>query len=167
MSEEVGLDTIEGDIFEVQNLYEDELGYRTYLAHQCNATTKGARGIAKEIFSKWPHANVYKEARQTGTCIVRYPIANLIAQQTPGKPRTKNSADTTEQRLKWFEESLKDLTTQIAASQRVHTQQAHCVLLPFRIGCGLAGGDWDQYRNKIEQIAQDSPSIKFILVKKF
>lgn len=33
----------------------------TFLVHQCNCNSVGARGIAKAIFDKWPHVNIYKK----------------------------------------------------------------------------------------------------------
>jgi hypothetical protein len=32
----------------------------TYIAHQCNCVSRGARGLAKALFARFPHANVYR-----------------------------------------------------------------------------------------------------------
>jgi hypothetical protein len=31
-----------------------------WIAHQCNCRSRGARGLAKHLFGRFPHANVYK-----------------------------------------------------------------------------------------------------------
>jgi O-acetyl-ADP-ribose deacetylase (regulator of RNase III) len=33
--------------------------HASYIAHQCNCTSKGAKGLAKDLFAKFPQANVY------------------------------------------------------------------------------------------------------------
>lgn len=38
----------------------------TFLVHQCNCVTVGARGIAKAIFAKWPQANCYRNRVASG-----------------------------------------------------------------------------------------------------
>lgn len=62
----------------------------------------------------------------------------MFAQYYPGKPNQFNTIkrDTPELRLRWFRKCLltiyiNDMITELA--------------LPYKIGCGLAGGNWIYY----------------------
>ena len=91
-------------------------------------------------------------------------VANLYAQYYMGKDRERNYAsriligamkrisltermdsefynglksDTIENRIKWFRDSLNKLVTRVAE------ENIRRVIFPYRIGCGLAAGNWD------------------------
>jgi len=132
------------------------------VVHQCNCVSKGARGVAKALFAKWPAADVYARrdhnstpgtvdlatvrAGQAGAGLV---VAGLFAQRMPGKP-SRAGDDSAACRLAWFEECLETLTTALAASGAMERR----VAMPFLIGCGLAGGHWPSYRACIEAWAR-------------
>ena len=57
----------------------------------------------------------------------------MYGQVFPGKPGRQE--DTWEDRLSYFESCLDQLAEYAPSS----------VAMPYMIGCGLAGGDWDNY----------------------
>ena len=85
-------------------------------------------------------------------------IINVFGQFCPGKPHrgqhppeykgiraNDGVLDDEKQRLKWFQATL----TQIAELPELES-----VAFPYQIGCGLAGGDWKQYRAALEEFAE-------------
>lgn len=131
-----------------------------FIAHQCNCMTPGATGVAKQIFAKHPLANVYKGRKRTdksthdkcGTLKVRSNIIAMFAQYLPGKG--KPSANQAMKRLAWFKQCLKELT-------KLNIQS---VAMPYKIGCGAAGGDWPSYKRTLERFAIAS-KIKVVLYR--
>lgn len=134
-----------------------------YLAHQCNCITVKSLGLAKTIADKWPWADVYSKrvigARKAtinpstpGTIDLitnedeNKTIICLFAQWAPGKcgdysryyPKTYN--DTKENRLSWFKECL----------AKIDELNLDEIAMPYKIGCGLAGGDWKTYEQILE-----------------
>lgn len=137
-----------------------------YIAQQCNCVTIRAHGLSQSIAQKYPYANVYNKrasigqgsncAKKTafpGTIDVCYPtdhcdptIICMYAQYCPGKVGIyqkyypKLYTDSVESRLQWFDECLTEIEklgiTRIA--------------MPYLIGCGLAGGKWNDYKQKLE-----------------
>ena len=127
-----------------------------YLLHQLNCTTRGARGLASAIFSRWPAADAYARragaVSQPGTFdVTRLPdaraIVGLFAQRHPGKSRPPS--DSAAARLAWFAAALDAF-----AEAELHDPALREVAVPARIGCGLAGGDWGAYRAALEQWAE-------------
>jgi hypothetical protein len=53
--------------------------------------------------------------------------------------------DDEKQRLKWFKATLKQIA---------QLPELESVAFPYQIGCGLAGGDWKQYRAALEEFAE-------------
>ena len=125
------------------------LDYDGTIVHQCNAQTSRAMGLAKAIFDTYPEANIYNDGtrRVPGTIIIREPIVNLIGQKTPGKPKAGESAA---MREAWFEQALIEL------ADYCHEAEIEEVAFPYGIGCGLAGGNWDNYKAMIKQFERDS-----------
>jgi O-acetyl-ADP-ribose deacetylase (regulator of RNase III) len=144
-----------------------------YIAHQCNCNTVKSHGLSKTIATKWPWADVYSKRVQIGarnaTTQPSIPgtielltngditVICLFAQWAPGKcgdyakyyPKTY--VDTVENRLSWFKECI----------SKIDDLNLDEITMPFKIGCGLAGGDWKIY----EQILQDART-KIILYSK-
>jgi len=125
-----------------------------YICHQCNSRSRNAAGLAKSMFERYPYANIYKRREDNktfddkllGSIIIsgdgketRY-IANFIAQRYPGKPRL---ADTTECREEWFDRCL----------QSLESLKPKSCAFPFMIGCGLARGNWANYKSMIDSFA--------------
>ncbi len=120
------------------------------LAQQCNCTSKRPMGLSTSIFQAFPLANIYRGRTKDstpGTIVVSSTnprIINILAQYHPGKPR---GDDTAQQRLLWFRQALQELGRYHFAS----------VAFPGKIGCGLAGGDWNRYHEELANFARTHP----------
>ena len=88
-----------------------------WIVHQCNCTTRGTKGLATHIFSKFPYANTYISGRRIPGTVTfhgydcpneKQGIVNLYGQYYPGKPSTKESENT---RKTWFMKGLEILKT--------------------------------------------------------
>ena len=128
-----------------------------YIAHQCNCNTVKSHGFAELIATKYPWADVYSQRKKIGnrnaTSCPSTPgtiqvltkdnltVICLFAQWAPGKsgkfqqyyPKTYD--DTTENRELWFKQCLDEIDKLKLGE----------ISMPYKIGCGLAGGDWKQY----------------------
>jgi hypothetical protein len=74
-------------------------------------------------------------------------VINLMGQYSPGKV-TKN--ETAEMREKWFTDCLNEIL-------KIHDLES--IGFPYNIGCGLAGGDWKNYYEMIEQFAEKTKAV--------
>ena len=77
----------------------------------------------------------------------------MYAQLFPGKPK---NGDTYEQRKKWFSVCLQ----KIGKAKGIEKS----IAFPYKIGCGLAGGDWTDYLRMIKKFALDNPHIDVLIV---
>jgi O-acetyl-ADP-ribose deacetylase (regulator of RNase III) len=114
-----------------------------YICHQCNCTSKKAKGLAKTIFNRFPWSKIYHKDRSAWLGDIRVsksPVANfpsvihMFAQDRPGGH--KGSANVKLARRMLFKGCLE----KIAKIPGVES-----LAFPKGIGCGLAGGDWDAY----------------------
>ena len=140
-----------------------------FIVHQTNCVSKGAQGLARSIFQRFPYADVYARRAATGrkdtpgTIDVRggdrggdrgggdghrQGIIGVFGQHGPGKPKggADGAFDSRAARLGWFAQGL-------AAIARI--PHLRSVAFPFQIGCGLAGGDWPSFRAALEAFAAD------------
>lgn len=122
-----------------------------FIIHQCNCVTNQAKTLAKQIFDKYPYANTYKKRSNNkltynvpGTIDImgngtdkRY-IINMYSQFYPQKAKFSN--DSYEKRLIWFRDCL---------DQIYKIPNLESIALPYNIGCGVAGGNWEKYYNEI------------------
>lgn len=130
------------------------------IAHQCNCTSKTAKGLSKSIFDKFPYANVYttrKEPSTPGTISVKGSakqrwVCNMFAQRNPGGPK---DGDTKEDRLCWFEDCLKKIKA---------IKNLRSIAFPENIGCGLAKGDWKMYKRRLEYFASENHMVDVYIV---
>jgi O-acetyl-ADP-ribose deacetylase (regulator of RNase III) len=128
-----------------------------YIAHQCNCYSKRGAGLASAIFKAFPWADVYSsrsergnDASLFGSITVhgdpkrkeRY-VINIYSQLKPGKPSP--GRDSAASRLEAFRKAL----NQIARSHELES-----IGFPYGIGCGLAGGDWEEYESILEGFAK-------------
>src|ERR1700679_1133705 len=101
------IDIVTGDFF---------FSKEKYICHQCNCVTSTAAHLAKDVFEKYPYANVYgarQEPSKPGEIIIRgdgqserYVVA-LLGQYYPGKPKYPHSnLDGTAIREKYFHRAL-------------------------------------------------------------
>lgn len=124
--------------------------------HQCNCLTKGkAKGVAAEIFKKFPYADIYKERKMAdvpGHIAVCEPakesdgpiVINLLAQYYPGSPRL-SGYDTPEDRAVWFKLCLDKLMDRMVGP---------AIHFPFGMGCNLAKGNWSEIISVIESYSE-------------
>lgn len=123
----------------------------------CDASIKKSAGLAKEISEKFPYADFYSKRKRDsapGTIEVvggkgKRWICAMYAQFKPGK--NKDS----EKREKWFKSCLLKISKIKSLKE---------IAFPYKIGCGLAGGDWDFYRRQIEKFASCYTTIKVYIV---
>jgi O-acetyl-ADP-ribose deacetylase (regulator of RNase III) len=119
----------------------------TYICHQCNCVGVGAAGVAAAIFSMWPETNVYarrnKVASEAGSIeIVHSPsderphVVNMFSQYNPGGP-ARAGHDGPSDRVYWFKMALNQIIRQ--------TEPGATYAFPYKIGCGIGGGDWGLY----------------------
>lgn len=137
-----------------------------HLVHQCNCISKGPpKGLASSMFNVFPAANVYDKRRQglgqidtPGTISKHGRVLNLYGQWYPGN--ANDSSDSAEKRFGWFKYGLQDIGYTLPQNQQVH------IAFPERIGCGLAGGDWNLYRAELYRWAANFPRWKCFIVKR-
>ena len=140
-----------GDLLEA----EEEI-----IVHQTNCTSTVAGGLAKIIFERHPAANTYErgEHRELGS-ISRHDsyrqnersriIINMNAQLTAGMPRGESTRNRERQvRLDAFKRCLAEL------GSFMRSQETRKVAMPYLIGCDLGGGDWQSYREALEEFAE-------------
>lgn len=126
------------------------------IAHQVNCMG-AAGGLAAAIFERWPHAeNDYYQivdrcrdaggvgfalagfAQLTGQQRDGHIIANLFGQVYPGQD--------------YRPALLRNALEQLAAIAKAG---GWSVALPYKISCGICGGDWKEVREIIEDTMKD------------
>lgn len=138
------------------------------IIHQCNCVSTGAIGLAKIIFKAHPEANGYRQNPDTGRFgefniifVDKAPyraVVNLYTQLYPGVPGPVE-LDTAEIRLEKFGNAIREL---FESSYPILSSFA----FPKGIGCGYAGGNWNQYRATILDVASQFPFIEIHIVEK-
>ena len=122
-----------------------------YITHQTNCVSSGAAGLAYYLFNKYPYSNVYKNRIKTiydpGSLIVsgngtdqRY-IINMFSQYYPGGPNEKDN------------QQIREVYFKACLSKIEKLPNLYEIAFPYKIGCGLAGGDWDKYEEMINNFA--------------
>lgn len=115
-----------------------------------------------------------------GTVFVQGRVISLFGQFVPGEPLSDVSAiagseweeqflaatrqgvllqgvaDTVNDRLGWFKESLQDLVLKVP--------KGASVAIPRNIGCDIAGSNWQHYLETIDQFARAYPQLRITVV---
>ena len=149
-----------------------------YIAHQCNCISKGSSGLAKTIKDRYPYADQSigrpssggsSKADIPGTIRVFLPpkstfqrptFIGMFAQYAPGPP---TDTETARIRLDWFEDCLDEIA--VFHADRLHaTSDSFSIAFPERIGCGLAGGDWNKYHDVLWMFASTNGHIDVTIV---
>jgi len=133
-----------------------------YVCHQLNASSTESLGLAKDIFEKYSYSDVYKDRQEPdelGSIIIsgedfQRKVIGLVAQRYPGKPKYAN--DTQSLRQKWFKECIDKI---------YEIENLESIAFPHKIGCGLAGGSWDNYLKIIRIKSEERPDIKISIYK--
>ena len=71
-------------------------------------------------------------------------------------------SDGPEQRRKYFRSSLQDFKRKATTSEG---SKLLSVAFPSRIGCGVAGGDWNGMRKDIIDFATENPTVRVVIYK--
>lgn len=154
------LEVVTGSLFEAKE---------KYICHQTNCVTNRAAHLAKDMFAKFPYADIYtgrEHHDQPGTIIVRGNgqdqrfVINMLGQYYPGFPKFPEAKqDGTAAREGYFLRCL-------GAVAKI--EKLESVAIPWRIGCGAAGGDWDNYYKMIERFAayvEEKQAAKVVIYK--
>lgn len=143
-----------------------ENGDDQVIAHQCNCITSYGKGLSKIIFDKYPYANIYNVIpRYAGSIMIRRPpseekgpiVVGMMAQFHPGA--SKIFDDSRQIRLTWFKMCLQK-TIDFMKLNNLRT-----LGLPYKIGCGLAKGLWEDYFDIIERMSEKTPEIEIRIYK--
>ncbi len=133
------------------------------IAHQCNCSTCSGKGLYTDIAEKYPFADIYSQdiARIPGEIVISADSKNIVismlAQVRPGKPNSRfrsktRYGDNAADRLKYFKSCL-DVMAKLPFEE---------IAFPFGIGCGLAGGKWEDYEKLLREFAR----IKRVIIVK-
>jgi uracil-DNA glycosylase len=133
------------------------------ICHQCNCISKTGRGLYTVIAERFPHANNYPTRLGPscpGTIELfgdegEQKVCAFYAQYYPGKSTSRlipgGETDTSRDRIKWFGGCLDNFSRENIFGSSV--------AFPYNIGCGLAGGDWDDYERMIIKFAKDMSGV--------
>lgn len=132
-----------------------------FLVHQCNCQNGRFAGLAEEMFWRFPWAAPTFVCKGSfGTCEYKdnpnhfnyqvrpHPtVVSMFAQIYPGKPNPPK--DSAERRLEAFSDCLSEFAENLER-YKIYSKN---IVFPYKIGCGLAGGCWEAYKQRIEQFA--------------
>lgn len=132
-----------------------------YIAQQCNCITNTYLGLAKSVVQKFPWADFYSNSnRKPGTIQIagnpvlgQRQIIAMFAQYNPGRP---SHFETKKIRVEWFQTCLNLISV---------IPNLKSIGFPFNIGCGLAGGDWEDYHQMLANFAASNPDVVINLYK--
>lgn len=130
----------------------------TFIAQQSNCVAIKGHGLSESIYTKYPYADIYKPRANTGYRDTpghvelrgngqdkRY-VCNMLAQYYTGTSRYKN--DSAQLRESWFKACLQEMAAKYAKS-------GASFAFPWRISCGLAGGNLDHYIEMLVDFAAE------------
>lgn len=176
---------------ELHELEGDLLTFQCdYIVQQCNCLTVRSHGLSESLEKRYPYAMVYSKRRGIGRRNLTVPedrdqpgsyklfpddqkigptVVALFGQWRPGRLGTtyfnsypeSNPTETATTRLSWFRHSLFEFGSYLwKLNKKVK------IALPYEIGCGLAGGNWEDYHLILVQWTNNLPSgIEVYLVR--
>jgi hypothetical protein len=123
-------------------------------------------GLNAIFTRRWPWANVYRSRRRSsdrkieaatpGTVAKMRPAKDedgpivlcLMAQWAPGRPDRvlewyPPKDDSIANRYEWFRQCIRTLENDKEITDRI--------AVPFRLGCGMGGGDWKDYEGVLQR----------------
>jgi hypothetical protein len=161
-------------------LMGDLLDQEGYLVQQCNCVTIKAHGLSQAFIDKFGSvADLYgKRQKRTANSALDPSIPGtyqvvplndnqimigLFGQWLPGKPRrwepayryNRSFIDTASARLTYFKNALTKFLSDMDDDTPIY--------FPYRIGCGLAGGDWAEYEKAIQEFASSYQGNTYIV----
>lgn len=135
-----------------------------WIVHQTNCMSSRSKGLASSIFRVFPHADVYNNRGrdQPGTIAIRGTqgpdsprgVIAIHGQIYPGPARRWDSR---EMRHGFFRAGLSLIADELGGGISLG--------FPFGIGCGLAGGEWSEYQELLQQFARAHPQIEITLYR--
>ena len=133
------------------------LAKEMYICHQCNCVTNRSAHLAYAMFKHYPHADIYtrrKTPSQPGTIKIcgdgikeRF-VIGMLGQYYPGCKYPNSKKDGRKQREGFFDSCL------IKMVELCEGTGGGDFAFPWRIGCGAAGGNWDNYLEKLKLFEQ-------------
>lgn len=136
---------VEGDLLQAKE---------KYLAHQTNCMSTHAAHLSASVFREFPYADIYSERRKPsrpGTIVIRGDgkkerfVINMLGQYYPGAPKDiSRRCDSQELRETYFDRCLQKIAK---------VPELASIAFPFNIGCGAAGGEWENYREMLRNFA--------------
>ena len=156
------------------------------IVQQCNCVTIKPHGLSASIGDKFKYAKVYEKrlSKSSNTALVRSVpgtvelckpsenetgpvVACLMVQISPGKPGSwakqygiEPNQDNAKARQLLFQQCLETL----ALLSKENDWKI--IAFPYKIGCGLAGGNWKIYEKMINNFATNvNPDTKVIICK--
>lgn len=153
------IEIISGNIFDSKE---------KYLCHQTNCITKKAAHLSKDIFIKYPYADIYSKRTIPsipGSIIIagngndqRF-IINILGQYYPGSPKYLDSKlDGTLARQNYFYQCLLKIAK---------IPDLESIAFPWKIACGAAGGNWNYYFGVLTNFAKfvETRNVKVFIYK--
>jgi hypothetical protein len=147
------------------------------IGHIVNCVELRPGGLAAGVQSSLPYGDVYASRRPSphdpliagigagrlGNIAVRTPairgqpiVVNMYAQWRGGAPIAASSNDTASQRLGYFRRCLECVAD--------HEPAITSIGFPVGVGCGLGGGDQQEYDMALRQFAGRHPEIRVLMV---
>ena len=149
------------------------------IVQQLNCLCVRPHGLSEDIAKKYPYADVYNRRRSVGTKNLAIPedrpepgtvvlshshkkddnnpiVVGIFGQYDFGKLRYRSYrpqykiTETRELREFWFENGLNILRDWLVKNNYGKNFK---IGFPYKIACGLAGGNWDKYRKMLERFA--------------
>lgn len=131
-----------------------------YICHQTNCFTSTGSNLAKAMFEKFPHSDIYAPranyereelplpGENPGDIVIkgngvdeRY-VINMMSQMFSGGVRYPDGAkDGFIARQRYFKDCLLKIMKIPALTS---------IAFPYKIGCGVAGGSWETYEQLID-----------------
>jgi len=126
-----------------------------YIAHQCNCVTNRSAHLSRAVFSAFPYADVYSlrtQPDELGTIKIKGNgedqrwVINMFGQYFPGVCKYPNgSKDNPNLRKQSFQKCLDKIS---------EIKDLESIAFPYGIGCGAAGGNWEEYEKMISDFAK-------------
>lgn len=138
------------------NLLESDC---SVMAHQCNCFSTMGAGIAKQFAAKWPEVaaadSAFRPNDPTGKlgkvshALVKNDtviVYNLYGQYNYGRGKQQTNYQALESAVRMMLDELKQLGNMFYQLK---------IGVPYGMGCGLAGGDWNVVSGTLQSIAEE------------
>ncbi len=150
-----------------------------YIIQQCNCLTVRSHGLSATLEKAYPYAKVYSTRRAIGNRNLAIPedrdtvgtykilsdpegphVVCLFGQHRPGKLNTpyfnnypeSNPPESAVSRLTWFKDALHSF---VADLPDLEGDERYVLKFPYKIGCGLAGGNWNDYYKVLQDMCEN------------